>query len=335
MGTVRSRNAPPVMQRMSREVDLTEVVKYEDVMWSLTLHCDNRSSSYDDHGRDSENSQANTVQWKDPSLRHLTPTMLSLLEAPQTVLQSDLSHRCHSVQRLFGVKDIMLNPPAISNSIFIPIPFQVSLYGVALALHNINCTLPVFTTVGAVPDYIGVAVPAQYGGRSVIFSSKKQMRKPTYNFSNLSTTTSTFLSKLGVTSVNTNPVNITVRHSWGYAVSSTKASSSGSTRHDSNINSNDSRGRAMESDNGNNDAAVRSWWRSPGEWGPLDDPVHSVTVYTIWPRFKSGTFVDNDSYSDLVASQAPEWYIRATFKGDMDLPLSSATNRLVYENTNP
>ena len=91
----------------------------------------------------------------------------------------------------------------------------------------------------------------------------------------------------------------------------------------------------MESDNGNNDAAVRSWWRSPGEWGPLDDPVHSVTVYTIWPRFKSGTFVDNDSYSDLVASQAPEWYIRATFKGDMDLPLSSATNRLVYENTNP
>ena len=131
--------------------------------------------------------------------------------------------------------------------------------------------------------------------------------------------------------MNTNPVNITVRHSWGYAVSSTKASSSGSTRHDSNINSNDSRGRAMESDNGNNDAAVRSWWRSPGEWGPLDDPVHSVTVYTIWPRFKSGTFVDNDSYSDLVASQAPEWYIRATFKGDMDLPLSSATNRLVYE----
>ena len=69
--------------------------------------------------------------------------------------------------------------------------------------------------------------------------------------------------------------------------------------------------------------------------GPLDDPVHSVTVYTIWPRFKSGTFVDNDSYSDLVASQAPEWYIRATFKGDMDLPLSSATTRLVYENTNP
>ena len=69
------------------------------------------------------------------------------------------------------------------------------------------------------------------------------------------------------------------------------------------------------------------------ENGDLDDPVHSVTVYTIWPRFKSGTFVDNDSYSDLVASQAPEWYIRATFKGDMDLPLSSATNRLVYENT--
>ena len=54
------------------------------------------------------------------------------------------------------------------------------------------------------------------------------MRKPAYNFSNLSTTTSTFLSKLGVTSVNTNPVNITVRHSWGYAVSSAKASSSGS-----------------------------------------------------------------------------------------------------------
>ena len=116
--------ALPVMQRMGQEVDLTEVVKYEDVMWSLTLHCDSRSSSYDDHGRDSENSQANTVQWKDPSLRHLTPTMLSLLEAPQTVLQSDLSHRCHSVQRLFGVKDfIMLNPPAISNSIFIPHPF--------------------------------------------------------------------------------------------------------------------------------------------------------------------------------------------------------------------
>ena len=117
---------------------------------------------------------------------------------------------------------------------------------------------------------------------------------------------------------------------WLLRSSSSKASSSGSTRHDSNINSNGN--RALDSTNGGKDAAVRSWWRSPGEWGPLDDPVHSVTVYTIWPRFKSGTFVDNDSYSDLVASQAPEWYIRATFKDGLDLPLSSATNRLVVEN---
>ena len=77
-GLAGQGTAPPSLQSMGREVDLTEVVKYDDVMWSLTLHCDNRSSSYDDHGGDGDNNQANTVQWKDPSLRHLTPTMLSL-----------------------------------------------------------------------------------------------------------------------------------------------------------------------------------------------------------------------------------------------------------------
>ena len=36
-GFGRPRHGSPGMQSMGREVDLTEVVKYEDVMWSLTF----------------------------------------------------------------------------------------------------------------------------------------------------------------------------------------------------------------------------------------------------------------------------------------------------------
>ena len=329
--------SPSVLNHDDASRKIVEMVKYDNVMWSLSFHCDNRLLEVNHNmASNVNNSRDATLKWKDASLKHLTPTMLSLLDAPGTFLQSDLSYKCHTVQRLFGVKDfIMLNPPSLSNSIFIPPSLsKFLLHGVALALHNINCTIPVFTTLGAVPDYIGIAVPAQYGGKSIKFSSKKQMRKPSYEFSNLSITTSSFLSKLGATSVNTKPVNITVRHSWGYAVSAAKATRTGNSRRNSNINNSGKNGspRGSNGDNNNDgNADVRSWWRSPGEWGPLDDPIHSVTVYTIWPRFKSGTFVDNDSYTDLIASQAPEWYIRATFNRDLDLPIASKANALITE----
>ena len=239
--------SPIIVNKYNARMKVVEIVKYDNVEWSLSFHCDNRSSETEGYQTISNSSNSNsnmdkvgttTLKWKNANFKHLTPTMLSLLDAPQTFLQSDLSYKCHTIQRLFGVKDfMMLNPTSISNSIFIPPSLsKFLLHGVALALHNINCTIPVFTTLGAVPDYIGMAVPAQYGGKSIKFSSKKQMRKPSYDFSNLSITTSTFLSKLGATTVNTKPVNITVRHSWGYAVSATKASTTGSSRNNSTIN---------------------------------------------------------------------------------------------------
>ena len=194
----------------------------------------------------------------------ITPTMLSLLEAPQAVLQSDLSFTGATACRgCLGLRILSVLNPAISNSIFIP-PSLSSFFCMELHLlftinvpyiYNYWCSSRLYWCCCSCPIRWEVSNfhPKANAKANIQFS------KPLDDY--------VVLIKVRCDQCEHKSCKYNGQAQLGYAVSSTKASSSGSTRHD-NINSNDSRGRAMESDNGNNDAAVRSWWRSPGEWGP-------------------------------------------------------------------
>jgi len=63
----------------------------------------------------------------------------------------------------------------------------------------------------------------------------------------------------------------------------------------------------------------------------LDDPISAITIYAAWPRFPAGAFVDDETYTDLIASQAPEWFIRVKWNSEMHLPLSKQAHLATME----
>ena len=63
-------------------------------------------------------------------------------------------------------------------------------------------------------------------------------------------------------------------------------------------------------------------------WGPFDDPVRSFCIFSIWPRFPEGAFVENEGFSSLNAEQCPQWWLRIDISKprgpEHDTPLSNA-----------
>ena len=302
----------------------TKLLEYDSMKWHISLYnfmsvtdANSIARSISECNPSSPTSGGEKVpsyspQWSNPKLKHLTPSMLSLLDAPPTLMSSDLSPHCHALRRYFGVQEFLtLTLPDSSHSMFLPPSLsRFLLNGVGIALGNVQCTLPVFVAVGTVPDYIGIAVPGGNGGPSIKFDSSKKLHRPPRFFSTLSTVTSMFLEKINAYASGSLRTSISVRHSWRFSISSLFERLMGSNSRKNEIDAKDN-GKA------------RSWWRSPGDWGPLDDPIETITVYVAWPRFAAGTFVDNETYTDLVASQAPEWFVRVQCKNNIDLPMAS------------
>ena len=317
-----------VPQPVSPEVQ-TVPLKYDGVEWSLSVYSYlagmGKMYVFDEQRKHEQGSSENAVpkytpEWKDSKTHHYTPTMLSLVSAPATVIESDLSPSFHPLRRYFGVKEFLtLNPP-FGDTTFVPASLSRFLMsGIAMALSTIKCTIPIFTPTGVVPDWIGSSYPS-YGtiGGCLVFDSKKAMRPPTEHFATLSAATNTFLTKIEAESSSAR-VTISVRHSWGYAVSPPTMSS-----HLDGYTGAFGSGNAGET-------SLRSWWRLPGEWGPLDDPISAITIYAAWPRFPAGAFVDDETYTDLIASQAPEWFVRVKWDSEMHLPLSREAHLATME----
>ena len=47
----------------------------------------------------------------------------------------------------------------------------------------------------------------------------------------------------------------------------------------------------------------------PPLWGPLADPLVALKLYTVWPRFRQGTFVQNAVFTNLSPDSSPLWIV--------------------------
>ena len=294
------------------------------------------------------NPKAGLPKWASDQ-KHLTPTMLSLLDFRQDFrLGEPFIFRCFGLSHFLLFRDVHNDacPPNQLLSI------------VSVALSNINCTLPVFVPLQETTRryYAGIATPGNQGGSTTIHFETDQTKPIPSSLCRLEGLTRLLKGKISMVSsgeerarshssgsmsmkngadqrhITKLSLEHAVRLIWTARTSSitkdTEAAKDNSkfsflwrkSRHHGGILLKDlgietkSRIPSPRRDKMEKRFAAAKVYKKcvPPTWGPISDPLQQIWVFALWPRFPDGAFIENDNYTSLRATQAPEWWVRCS-----------------------
>ncbi|XP_022111820.1 rab3 GTPase-activating protein catalytic subunit-like [Acanthaster planci] len=208
------------------------------------------------------------------------------------LMENDFPPRAHCICRWYGLRHfVVLTPVANSDAVLSESKINLLLSSMAIAVNNTNCLLPIFAQIQQKWRRMYTGICEAPGVRTTF--DMVHLKRTPHQYSHMEGLLNIFKSKLATPISPFPPVKASIRftyvlHDW--------------TQYAWSLQPPD-----MDSPLGD-EVGYPGFKALP--FGAVEDPISELHLSATWPSQAENTIVDNDVYSDLDPSQAPQWSVR-------------------------
>ncbi|XP_071792280.1 rab3 GTPase-activating protein catalytic subunit-like isoform X2 [Asterias amurensis] len=207
-------------------------------------------------------------------------------------MENDFPPRAHCISRWYGLRHfVVLSPVDNCDAVLSESKINMLLSSMAIAVNNTNCLLPIFAQIQQKwrRMYTGIC---EAPGIRTTFDMVHLKRIP-HQFGHMEGLINIFKSKIASPVSPFTPVKASIRFTYILQDWTQYAWSLQPPDLDAPLGE---------------DVGYPGFKALP--FGAMEDPINELHLSATWPSHAENTIVDNDVYSDLDPSQAPQWSVR-------------------------